>query len=286
MNKKKFGDRRDAARIKMTGFDKILNNFKDGNRSEGELFILKTIDLTELIKYKEKKKKENLNFTYFHLFATAIAKTIYNRPQLNTYIIGGKKYQRHDVTISFVAKTEFSDTAKENLSVIKVLKDDNINTLSKKIVAKVNGVRKNEENDTDAFVNKVNNFPHWLINIMGWGVRILDKHDLLPKALIENNIYHSSIILSDLGCIKCDAIYHNLTNFGTNSIICTIGEVREEPVVINGKIKVRQVCDFGVTLDERIADGYYFAKSLNLFKFIIANPTLLEGNASDKISMN
>ena len=34
--------------------------------------------------------------------------------------------------------------------------------------------------------------------------------------------------------------------------------------------------DIGATLDERIADGFYFAKSLKLIKHIFAHPEMLE----------
>ena len=34
--------------------------------------------------------------------------------------------------------------------------------------------------------------------------------------------------------------------------------------------------DFALTIDERIADGYYYSKCLRLFKKLIENPELLE----------
>ena len=34
--------------------------------------------------------------------------------------------------------------------------------------------------------------------------------------------------------------------------------------------------DIGVTLDERIADGYYFSKSLRMFKQFLQNPEILD----------
>lgn len=52
------------------------------------------------------------------------------------------------------------------------------------------------------------------------------------------------------------------------------------------KIDKRYICDFGITLDERIADGVYFAKSLNLLEYILNNPSMLEDKASDKISID
>ena len=52
----------------------------------------------------------------------------------------------------------------------------------------------------------------------------------------------------------------------------------------NGKKEISDVCDFGINIDERIADGVYFAKSLNLLQYIFDNPELLDEKASEKIN--
>ena len=103
--------------------------------------------------------------------------------------------------------------------------------------------------------------------------------------LYNDLIYNSTVILSNLGSIKCGAIYHNLTNFGTNSIIATIGEIHKEQIITkDGKKEIRDVCDFGINVDERIADGVYFAKSLNLLQYIFDNPELLDDKASEIVN--
>ena len=64
----------------------------------------------------------------------------------------------------------------------------------------------------------------------------------------------------------------------------TIGKIHKEQVVMeDGKVEIRDVCDFGVNVDERIADGVYFAKSIKLFEYILQNPELLETKACEKI---
>ena len=282
---KRFRDRKDGIRVRISGFDKFLYLLKP-RRSEAEVYISKKIDVSDLVKYMEKKKKDNEEITYFHLFSTAVAKLVYNKPYLNRFIMGSNKYERHEVTLSFVAKTKFEDDAKELLKVIKIEDDDNVDTISKKIFGSVRKIRSNEISHTDDFVNSLGKLPGMVMSIIVWFVKKLDRFDLLPKSLTENSIYHSSVLISNLGSIHCDGIYHNLTNFGTNSILLTIGEIKEEACVIDGKIDKRYICDFGITLDERIADGVYFAKSLNLLEYILNNPSMLEDRASDKISID
>lgn len=282
---KRFRDRKDGIRVRISGFDKFLYLLKP-RRSEAEVYISKKIDVSDLVKYMEKKKKDNEEITYFHLFSTAVAKLVYNKPYLNRFIMGSNKYERNEVTLSFVAKTKFEDDAKELLKVIKIEDDDNVDTISKKIFGSVRKIRSNEISHTDDFVNSLGKLPGVVMSIIVWFVKKLDRFDLLPKSLTENSIYHSSVLISNLGSIHCDGIYHNLTNFGTNSILLTIGEIKEEACVIDGKIDKRYICDFGITLDERIADGVYFAKSLNLLEYILNNPSMLEDKASDKISID
>lgn len=282
---KRFRDRKDGSMVRISGFDKFLYLLKP-RRSEAEVYISKKIDVSDLVKYMENKRKDNKEITYFHLFSTAVAKLVYNKPYLNRFIMGSNKYERNEVTLSFVAKTKFEDDAKELLKVIKIEDDDNVDTISKKIFGSVRKIRSNEISHTDDFVNSLGKLPGMVMSIIVWFVKKLDRFDLLPKSLTENSIYHSSVLISNLGSIHCDGIYHNLTNFGTNSILLTIGEIKEEACVIDGKIDKRYICDFGITLDERIADGVYFAKSLNLLEYILNNPSMLEDRASDKISID
>ena len=41
--------------------------------------------------------------------------------------------------------------------------------------------------------------------------------------------------------------------------------------------------NFGATLDERIADGYYYSKTMCLLRFLLENPELLERPLSEKV---
>jgi len=281
---KKFGDRRDGKLLKLGGFEKIWNCLKS-KRSENEVHILKEVDVTELKNYYDKCKKDNEKLTYFHLFATAVSKIVYNKPLLNRFVINGNKYVRNDLTLSFVAKTEFTDNANELFTVLKIEDSDNINTISEKIFGDVKKIRNNEGSATDDFMDKLRIFPKFMIKIIVMIIKFLDNHDVLPSSLTKGSIYHSTVLLSNLGSIHCGGIYHNLTNFGTNSIVVTIGEIKESVRVVDGSIEKRYVCEFGITLDERIADGVYFAKCVNLLEYILNNPSLLEDRVDDKVDI-
>ena len=50
-----------------------------------------------------------------------------------------------------------------------------------------------------------------------------------------------------------------------------------------GSYEMRRVVDLSVTLDERIADGYYYSKSIALFKHLLQHPELLEERADKEV---
>ena len=283
--------RKDARKVKdIDGLHNILIDLKP-RRCDSDVYINQKINMTNLVKYIEDKKKNNsdLRITYFHAIAMAFAKLFYNKKLLNRFICDRTTYERNDVIIAFVAKIAFDDKSEEVMINIKVDKDDNIYDLSRKISQKVDRIRNSKETkkeNTNNIVDIVGKLPKIIrVPLMGM-FKFLDKKGMLPESFIKDNLYYSSIILSNLGNLKIGSIYHNLTNFGTSSFLATIGLIHKETIVdFNGKEKVVDICDFGINCDERIADGYYFAKSIKLFEYIIENPELLEDKACEKVEI-
>lgn len=272
----------------LNGLGQILLDIKP-KRCDSDVYINQKIDVTNLCDYMTKAKKKNSDLTYFHAFVTALGKTFYNRKKLNYYVRNRHLYEHKDIVISFVAKISFDDKSEEVMLLIPIDENDNIFTISDKIKSKVEKLRnKNKDFDKRGANNAIiilGKLPNILrIPIVGI-LKLFDKWGILPSSLMEDNLYYSSVIVSNLGSIKCGAIYHNITDFGTCSGIITIGEIKEEEVIIDGKKVIRKFCEFGVNLDERIADGYYFVKSLKLLEYILNNPKMLENNCSEVIKV-
>ena len=290
---KRIGDRKDAKKVRnLDGLHNVMIDIKP-ERCDSDVYMNKEIDVTKLIKYLEKYKKEHPDdkITYFHAFAMAFAKTIYNKPLLNRFVANRTFYDRNDVIIAFVAKIAFEEDSEEVMINIKVDKDDNIFTLRDKItkrVAKIRNSKKGEKKEnTNNIVDVVGKLPKLIRMIVTGALKFLDKHGWLPESITKDNLYYSSVILSNLGNFKIGSIYHNIVNFGTSSIIATMGMIHKSKVIDkDGKEKIIDVCDFGVNMDERIADGYYFAKSIKVLEYILDNPELLEDRADARIEID
>lgn len=219
---------------------------------------------------------------------TAIGKTLYNRPKLNRFVRNRHIFEHTNIVISFVAKVSFDDKSEEIMIMIPINNNDNLESISKKIRDKVNSTRNktSKKQGANSAIDTLGKLPNIIrvpiIGLFKW----CDKKGILPKSLIKDNLYYSSIIVSNLGSIKCGAIYHNITNFGTCSSLATMGEIKKEEIINDkGEKEIKDICEFGINFDERIADGYYFAKSVKLIQYIFDNPELLEDRIDKKVNM-
>ncbi len=285
---KKFGDRKDGKRVRdLTGMAQISIDLKP-NRCDSDVYINQKMDLTELVKYVNNKKSEGMDLTYFPTFVMAIGKTFYNRPRLNYFVANRHVFEHNDVVISFVAKVIFEDKSEQMMIMIPIDPEDTLETISKKIKEKVSGIRdkKDKKEGANNAIDTLGKLPN-IIRVPLMGIfKWLDQKGKLPASLVKDNLYYSSIIVSNLGSIKCGAIYHNINDFGTCSSLATMGEIKKEEIITSdGKRELRDLCEFGINFDERVADGYYFAKSIKYIQYIFDHPELLEERADTIITI-
>lgn len=281
-------DRKDGKYIKpVDGVHKIMP-YLFNKRTESEVHIYKTLNITKLLDYLEDKNKniedDRKKITFFHAFLTASAKMIYNRPILNRFVQGKRYYQRNKVIFAFVAKNKFSDEAEERLIMLDVNEKNNIDDISKNILEDVQKVRDEGTNKMDKILNFVCYLPRCLLSLFVNTAKCLDFHGILPDSLTSDDIDFATVLFSNLGSIKCDAIYHHLNNYGTTSIVITIGEIKNEHYLDDkGNVKKRSTVVLGITVDERISDGFYFAKSAKILDYLFDHPELLDDEVQSKI---
>ena len=93
-------------------------------------------------------------------------------------------------------------------------------------------------------------------------------------------------MLTNLGSIQLRAGYHHLTNWGTCSVFCAIGEAKKMPFYQeDGSVIVKDAVDIGLTIDERLADGYYYSRTVKLLKKLLENPELLDRPLREEVEI-
>ena len=284
--KKKFGDRKDGVRLKKISSLHAIMPLIYPNRCDNEAFISERIDLTNVNAYLKKKNAENPEYAYnlFQVMITAVLKIITLRPKMNRFIANQIMYQRNEVSAAFVVKKLFSDNGAEALAFIHSKESDNINTIHEEIYRQVSFCRSEKKDASTGSMDVVQKLPAFLLKLVGAGARFLDRHGWMPAGVIATDPYYASAVLSNMGSIGLHAGYHHLTNWGTCSVFCMIGEAKKRPFYDeDGNIAMKESLDIGLTIDERIADGYYYARTIKLLRKILENPELLERPLNEEV---
>ncbi|MEC9484432.1 MAG: 2-oxo acid dehydrogenase subunit E2 [Candidatus Izemoplasma sp.] len=274
---RRFGDRSDGKKLRnVNPFFRVIPHLMP-ERNDAQVFFESQIDLEKTHEIIRELRKDGLKVGFLHVVIAAVVRTLSQRPKLNRFVRGKKTYARNEISISFALKRSLEDDGEE--TTVKVVFDPKDTLFD--VVKKVNEiVEENKDaaanNNTDKAAKFFNLLPNFLLSFTIGFIKFLDNRGKLPKFLINLSPFHSSVFVTDLGSLKIDPIYHHIYNFGTNSIFIAFGIKRKEHVVNNDmEIEKRKKMNLKIVADERIVDGFYFAKSLRLSEKYMENPRLL-----------
>ncbi len=278
--KKKWGDRPDAVWLKdLPSMNRIMPCIMP-NRADNEAYISVDIDYKPLETYLA-KKNEGLTedkYTFFHVIACAVGKAFVLRPKMNRFVCNKRVYQRNDITVAFTVKKKFDDRAEEALAHFKIGEKETMDSFHEKIMKVIHVTKSDTEKDTSTgAMDIVSKLPQWAINLVAGFVLWLDKRGWAPQSIIGSDPNHAAIFLSNLGSIGLEVGYHHLVNWGTNSCFIVLGKKHMKMFhYADGTEELKEVIPLGITLDERIADGYYYSGTVALVKKLLENPELLD----------
>ncbi len=277
--KRRFGDRKDGIRLRDIHSMHLIMPLMYPNRCDNEAFISECIDLTSINAYLEKKNADNPEYKYnlFQVMVTAVLKTVTLRPKMNRFIANKTMYLHRDVSASFTVKKIFSDNGGEALAQLHTTGNETIDDVHDAIFKQVSFCRSDSKDSGTATMDALKKLPMPLLKLVGVVVRFLDRHGWMPSAISDGDPYYTSFYITNLGSIKLHAGYHHLTNWGTCSLFVVLGERKKRPFYDDeGNVTMRDSVDLGLTIDERIADGYYYSRTIQLLRKLLENPELLE----------
>ena len=233
------------------------------------------IPMAPMQAYLNEKRKQGYRFSHLGLVLAAYLRTAAEYPLLNRFIVNKRIYQRNEFSVGMVVLKPGS--LDETMSKMYFNMEDDIFAVHKVMDEYVNGNRgKGETNATDDLMKKLLAVPG-LLNFAAGLLKWMDLHGLLPKSLIKASPFHASMTISNLASIRTNHIFHHIYEFGTTSLLVTLGNMREVPVRKGEQIVFERCLPMGIVMDERIGSGAYFAAVFHRFKQYLANPELLEG---------
>ena len=272
-----FGHRSDGRKIKtLPAFFKVIPSVML-ERNDSQVLYKQDIPIKYLDEYIDNKAKDGIKIAYMHIIYAAIVRVIAERPRLNRFVMNGTTYARNKIYVSLAIKKNLTDDGVETTTKIEYQGTETIFDIKQKLDAIIEQNKEVEaNNETDKLAKTLGLIPTGLIRVAVKFLKFLDRHGLLPKAIIKASPFHTSVFLTNVGSLGIDTIYHHLYNFGTTSMFFSMGKKKKIFIYEDEEIKEEKCITLAFVGDERICDGFYYANSFkSLFRYL-KKPELLE----------
>lgn len=267
--------RADGKRLRNTDPMYTVAPFIMDKRYDAMNMITIDIPVEPMQKYINEKRKEGHNFSHMALILAAYIRTAAEYPQLNRFIMNKRIYARTEFPVGMVV-LKAGQTDNGTMAKMYFDFEDTLFDVDRKINEFVDDNRQvPDANPTEKLIKVLLNIP----GLLPVGIalfKFMDRHGLLPKAIIKASPFHASLVISNLASIRTNHIYHHCYEFGTTSVFFAMGNSREVPKRKGGEIYFEKCMPIGVVMDERICSGSYFAIAFRRFKSYLADPSKLE----------
>lgn len=267
--------RADGKRIKNNDPMYTVAAYVMNKRTDAMNMITIDIPLDPIQNYIKEKRKEGVVLSHMAVLLAAYLRTLCDYPLLNRFIVNRKPYARKEFSVAMVVLK----AGQVDHGTMSKMYFDRKNTITEVNDIINQYVTENRETPDNNGTEKLIKFLLSVPGILPVGVGIfkwMDKHGLLPKAIIDMSPFHNSLCISNLASIRTNHIYHHIYEFGTTSVFITMGNSREVPKRKGGEIVFEKCMPLGVVMDERICSGSYFAMAFRKMSHYLKNPALLE----------
>jgi len=245
-----------------------------------------TFNCRPMDQYIKAKAEDGIKLSYMHIIIAAVVRLIALRPQLNRFVMNGRIYARPKIWVSFVVHPTLQDGSTGTTIKLCFEGTETILEVAEIVNAAIEKetTKRVEENGTDKLMRTLmNRIPgpliKFVINTLMW----MDKHSIMPKAVVELSPFHTSFFITNLKSLGINHIYHHTYNFGTTGLFFAMGKEKRVPVIVGNETVIQKHMGYGLVSDERFCDGLYFALSLRQLRKFMNNPAILETPLEKKI---
>jgi len=273
--------RKDGTYIRDLPYFTRLMPYLMPTRAQACIYFEQDFDVTKALEHVRKANEGcapgEKRLTLFQLVLCAATRTLALRPKLNRFVAGLRYYQRKQIIFNFVAKKELTDGGAEINVTLPFSPYETLSTLPPKVSGFVNRIKRGESTDADSLNEFLARLPRWINRIVFGTLSFLDYHNALPLSFTRSLPFYSSIFFTNVGSVGIDAPFHHNFEFGTCGLFVAIGKIRKERVAgESGEQEVRDRVKVTFTFDDRITDGIYCGKAVDLLRSFVEEPSLLE----------
>ena len=252
-------------------------------RNDSQVLFKQDLVIEKMEEYINKKAQEGIKITVLDIVFAGIVRIIAEKPRLNRFVVNGRIYARNEITLTMSIKKSLTEEGEETSIKAHFDGTENIFEVRDNLQALIAKNKEIEEsNSMDKIASLLSKIPSGFLKFAVGTLKFLDKRGHLPKSIIELSPFHSTAVVTNVGSLGIDSIYHHIYNFGTTSMFFAIGKKKKSYVFEDDEIYKEKCINLAFVGDERICDGHYYASSFRALCRYLTHPELLEKGLEER----
>jgi pyruvate dehydrogenase E2 component (dihydrolipoamide acetyltransferase) len=234
------------------------------------------IHMDAAMKYiAEFREKTGKRITVSHLMAKAMGAVFQEVPDANAVLRWNRVYLRKRIGTFFQVVMTDEGAGKTDLSgaTIYDIEQKSLLQIQDEFQSKVDQVRARKDKALESTRKTFLSIPYFFLNrflkILGFFSFQLNLD--LRWAGIPNDPFGSCMI-TNVGSLGLDTAYVPLVPYSHVPILLAVGAVKDEPIVVDGQIKVGKIMRVNATFDHRFIDGFHAAVMSRVLRKWLEHP--------------
>ncbi len=255
-----FGRRHDGRRVK--GIDPLvqITPYLMPMRCDAQVFLQHRIDWEAMTRYIAEQQAKGERLTHMQIIIAAYVRAISQNPIVNRFIMNKQYFARNNCSVAFTILKD-PQRAESGETTVKLSFDltDTVYDVRDRFNIGVDSAR---DESTDNFVDKllsaVFKVPG-IVTFIAALVKLLDRYGIAPKALIDELPFYVGMFITNNASIGLHHVNHHIYNFGNVGLFFGMGLVEKVAVVEKGETRMKRFLPIGITADERVCGGAFYA---------------------------
>lgn len=233
------------------------------------------VDARPIQAFIERARALGHHLTPTHLVGRALAHALAQVPELNVRIRRGRARPRASIDVFFITAI----AAGRDLSGVRI--DDSGTKPAVEIAAELasrsHAMKRGDDPDFRRTKSLLDRIPVPLLRpVLRAAAFITEELGLEVRQLGLRREPFGSAMVSSVGMFGLPRGFVPLAWMYDVPVLLLVGEITDQPVVIDGRVTVRPVLPISATIDHRYVDGWHVAKAMAAFRDYLSAPERYE----------
>ena len=247
--------------------------------SDPQIYGTLDIDATRALAFLEQERGAGHHITATHLVGKALALTLREVPELNVRLLGTRAEPRPSIDIFFITSVEGG----RDLSGVKL---ERVDRMSVREIAAALGegakrLRSGDDRDFARSKQLIDKLPLLALRVaLRAAAMLTGRLQLdLPSLALRRSPFGSAMITS-VGMFGLQRGFAPLSWLYDAPLLLLVGELSEQPVVVNHEVVARPVLPICATIDHRYVDGSHLSRAVRVLRGYLEDPGAHESRSA------